>query len=710
MKNMLYVLGLLFSLTLSSQEEKDFVITDTTFTFGWKILGANWRYQKGDDLEWAQPEFDDSGWVMFTAPDLNKPDFENVLAERGEIAWFRRRIIADNTFTDALVLNIYQQGASEIYLDGKLIRQFGKVSANRDEIMYNNPVEQLLLLPLEKGKEQVLSVRYVNYRYPLPLYSNEVTYLRIGATTFTNSNSTETEKNRFLVVAKKVENNTYMALGIALLLFIIYLSFFIFFPREKINAFFAISMLFLILFQTGVMFQNSYSGPSFWIEFFSCTCIVICHLFLLYCFYKIFEEPVDRVFKILCFLGVVTIGCQILYEPTILAIAFAIIIYAATIRLCLKFWNRNRIASLLFMSSSAISLLFWSLHISNIMGFIPVSQYEFIPFFYMLIPVVLAIYLGFSFGKRSQDLRLNLERVQSLSKENESILSAQKVTLEKQVAERTEKLNRSLENLKATQSQLIQSEKMASLGELTAGIAHEIQNPLNFVNNFSEVSNELIDEMNEELDKGDLEEAKAISLDIKQNLEKITHHGKRADAIVKGMLQHSRSSSGTKEPTDINALADEYLRLAYHGLRAKDKSFNAELVTDFDETIGKIHVIPQEIGRVILNLITNAFYAVNEKKQQDEIFKPIVSVSTIKTGDYLEIKVTDNGKGIPKEVVDKIFQPFFTTKPTGQGTGLGLSMSYDIVTKGHGGELKVETEENEGTTFSVVLPIAGSAN
>ena len=267
------------------------------------------------------------------------------------------------------------------------------------------------------------------------------------------------------------------------------------------------------------------------------------------------------------------------------------------------------------------------------------------------------------------------------------------------------RLENTLSNLQTTQSQLIQAEKMASLGELTAGIAHEIQNPLNFVNNFSEVSNELIDEMNEELDKGDLEEAKAISLDIKQNLEKINHHGKRADNIVKGMLQHSRSSSGTKEPTDINALAEEYLRLAYHGLRAKDKSFNAELVTDFDNSIGSINIMPQDIGRVILNLITNAFYAVNEKKQRDTKFKPIVAVSSKKSDKHITISVSDNGDGIPEKVKEKIFQPFFTTKPTGQGTGLGLSMSYDIVTKGHGGELQVESNEGEGTTFIINLKI-----
>ena len=263
--------------------------------------------------------------------------------------------------------------------------------------------------------------------------------------------------------------------------------------------------------------------------------------------------------------------------------------------------------------------------------------------------------------------------------------------------------------LTSTQSQLIQSEKMASLGELTAGIAHEIQNPLNFVNNFSEVNAELIDELNQELDKGNFEEAIAIAKDIKENEEKIKHHGKRAEGIVKGMLQHSRSSSGLKEPTNINALADEYLRLAYHGLRAKDKSFNAKMETDFDESIGSIKVVSQDIGRVILNLITNAFYAVTEKKKastgsaDNNSYEPTVSVSTKKSDDKVLISVKDNGNGIPQKVLDKIFQPFFTTKPTGQGTGLGLSLSYDIV-KAHGGELKVETKEGEGSEFIIELP------
>lgn len=275
-----------------------------------------------------------------------------------------------------------------------------------------------------------------------------------------------------------------------------------------------------------------------------------------------------------------------------------------------------------------------------------------------------------------------------------------------EIEEQKKNVETTLSELKSTQALLIQSEKMASLGELTAGIAHEIQNPLNFVNNFSDVNKELLTEMKEEIDNGNIGEVKSIANDVIENSEKINHHGKRADAIVKGMLQHSRSSSGVKEPSDINALCDEYLRLSYHGLRAKDKSFNAAMKTDFDQSIGKINIVAQDIGRVILNLINNAFYAVNERLRQaqpDIHYEPTVSVTTKKTENHVLITVTDNGNGIPEKIKDKIFQPFFTTKPTGSGTGLGLSLAYDIV-KAHGGEIKVESKEGKFTEFIIQLP------
>jgi signal transduction histidine kinase len=284
------------------------------------------------------------------------------------------------------------------------------------------------------------------------------------------------------------------------------------------------------------------------------------------------------------------------------------------------------------------------------------------------------------------------------------LLEKERAMAKEKELEQAREIEKAYHQLKTTQSQLIHAEKMASLGELTAGIAHEIQNPLNFVNNFSEVNLELIGELKEGLEKGTLDEVKVIAEDITLNEQKINFHGKRADAIVKGMLQHSRTSTGMKEPTDINLLADEYLRLSYHGLRAKDKSFNADFKTDFDQGLPEISVIPQDIGRVLLNLINNAFYAVSEKKkQQPESYKPEVTVVTKYSGGMAEIIVKDNGNGIPAKMLEKIFQPFFTTKPTGQGTGLGLSLSYDIV-KAHGGELKVETREGEGSEFVILLP------
>jgi signal transduction histidine kinase len=321
-----------------------------------------------------------------------------------------------------------------------------------------------------------------------------------------------------------------------------------------------------------------------------------------------------------------------------------------------------------------------------------------------------------------------------VEREKRQFLEDQRIQLEKLVAERTaelthqkEELQNTLIELQSTQRQLIQSEKMASLGELTAGIAHEIQNPLNFVNNFAEVNSELFTEMKEAVKTNDGFAVEVLTKDIEQNLKMIAHHGKRADAIVKGMLQHSRISTGQKEPTDINALADEYLRLSYHGLRAKDKTFNAIYKTNFDENLGNIEVIPQDLGRVLLNLYNNAFYSVNQKKKlQGQAFDPHVRVTTKKitpfpsgthranspgihsagrgAGWWAEIIVRDNGMGIPKETIDKIYQPFFTTKPTGQGTGLGLSICYEIITKGHGGELKANTVEGEFAEFIIQLP------
>lgn len=320
-------------------------------------------------------------------------------------------------------------------------------------------------------------------------------------------------------------------------------------------------------------------------------------------------------------------------------------------------------------------------------------------------PFMLLVYISIRFKEILKETTDHAHALVKLSEEKKELLSNQNIKLEQLVSIKTSELQQSLDDLKTTQSQLIQSEKMASLGELTAGIAHEIQNPLNFVNNFSEINNELITELLAEIENANYDDVKLIANDIRTNEEKINHHGKRADAIVKGMLQHSRTSSGIKEPTNINSLADEYLRLAYHGIRAKDKTFNAIFKTEFDSTIDVVNVVPQDLGRVILNLITNAFYAVNEKKKSatHSDYEPTIIVSTKKDKNKIIISVTDNGKGIPPHIKEKIFQPFFTTKPTGEGTGLGLSLSYDII-KSHGGEISVESTTDIGTTIIVSLP------
>jgi signal transduction histidine kinase len=311
--------------------------------------------------------------------------------------------------------------------------------------------------------------------------------------------------------------------------------------------------------------------------------------------------------------------------------------------------------------------------------------------------------VGFSWilFERYQNLQKSVAQVSlDIEIERNQLIARQNEQLEERVSQRTAELV-------ATQQQLIQSEKLASLGELTAGIAHEIQNPLNFVNNFSEVSIELAAEMKEELNNDNKEDAFALADDISDNLQKIIHHGRRADAIVKNMLQHSRNNSAEKEATDLNKLADEYLRLSYHGLRAKDKSFNSELKTVLDPNLPLVTLIPQDIGRVLINLYNNAFYAVQQKQKTQEhtAYKPEVSLTTLALEDTVQITVRDNGNGIPDSIKDKILQPFFTTKPTGEGTGLGLSLSYDII-KVHGGELQINSTAGEGSAFRITLPVA----
>jgi len=677
------------------------------FVDGWISLDSGWRFKTGDNQDWSRPGFDDASWQTINVyNDFKKKP--GILPKRG-IVWFRMRIETDSTlWNKELVMRIYQTGASEVYLEGKLIHRLGVVSTNPDSARYYSPNSISLSFPVIYNTMQTLAVRYENLASPFPIYGNASnTLFEPWVSTLDNA-----ADDYFVQYYKVYNNRINTGIGAGAILCILYFSFYIFFPARKINLYFSISNLFFVLTLVFYAFYLNNHGSGIWTPAMEALSKLYL-LSLLYCIYNIFNKKTGWIYWSLVVAGMIGLLVDFFIIRS-LGDMIAILILVEILRISIRSLRNNASAAWIIFCFSAIDILYFTASLLADLGVLRIPGIDaYLPFALLIAPTGLAIYLGYAFGRTSQSLREKLTEVEQLSNEKQQILLSQNETLEREVKERTAALNQSLENVKSTQSQLIQSEKMASLGELTAGIAHEIQNPLNFVNNFSEVSNELLEELKTEKskEKNDRNEQLENELleDIAANLQKINHHGKRADAIVKGMLQHSRSSSGKKEPTDINALADEYLRLAYHGLRAKDKSFNAVLKTDYDENIGMIPIVPQDMGRVVLNLITNAFYAVNEKKKSAENYEPTVTVSTSSIespsgGRTVTIKVADNGSGISPLIVDKIFQPFFTTKPTGKGTGLGLSLAYDIV-KAHGGELKVTTREGEGSEFTMALPV-----
>jgi two-component system NtrC family sensor kinase len=671
------------------------------------LLEKGWKFHPGDNTEWSNPDLDDSKWQIVALPDYNSyiPQLKN-----RDIGWFRINLVIDSSFLKTqLAIQLTQLGASEVYLNGKLFQQFGLINSPLSFKSFN-PAYKPFLLPGNIGNKITIAIRFVSH---IP----SKTWLFTGGTTKRSPLAlTLNTWNNALTNYKTILENagiapvTYMFLVLALL----FLLLFAFFPKEKINLLFGLFCFFLV---TNSILTVQLTHGNFDINKFGLLSFIIdsngatVGILMLLIISRIVLHRIT-IYLLLLFSGMgiimflffffgpvypVQILDFILHIVTVITF-FYLSVYA--------FRQRNYLIGIVALNSGLINvililILYSTLNLNSIILLLAFA----INF------ILITFYVSINFARKSKNLEEQLVEIKNLSQENlnkelekQQILASQNENLEQQVMERTIALTRTIEELKSAQSQLIQSEKMASLGELTAGIAHEIQNPLNFVNNFSDVNTELVDELKTELSTGNTRAAIEIADNIKENEQKINHHGNRADAIVKGMLQHSRASSGQKEPTDINALADEYLRLAYHGLRAKDKSFNADFKTDLDDSIGKINIIPQDIGRVVLNLINNAFYAVDEKRRLNQNgFEPIVTVSTTKNNGRVEIKVSDNGNGIQQKVLDKIFQPFFTTKPTGQGTGLGLSLSYDIV-KAHGGEIKVETMEGSGTAFIIQLP------
>ncbi len=636
-----------------------------------------WKIQSGDNHEWAMPAFDDSKWQSGD-PAINVTDLA-ALRKTG-ICWIRLHIKTDsNIASEQLTAWVLQYTASEIYLNGALIKRYGTISSDPSKVVAIKPRVELFDLKLQPRVDNLIAVRLAYqpgifysspYFVPLPAFSM---FVNNYANALVNQRTS-------LGSEKRMQISIAISTGIFLILCIIHLIYFLFDRRQKVNLYyFFLSIAFCSVCACNTIFAE-YTIQSVYTLMMAALGLALSFtasaLFMVLTIYVLFNYKHRIAFVIM--LVTALAGLAYLFYDGVNGFIIAsngILLIGILEGIRVSIWAKKHKmkGAVVILSGLIIALLLglWSSFLDQsttlalLTGLLAIFGF----------PIGMAIYLGIQHAITNQTLRSSLSEVQTLSEQNalkeqekQQILSNQNELLEQQVTERTAELNRSLHELKSTQSQLIQSEKMASLGELTAGIAHEIQNPLNFVNNFSEVSKELLDEMKTELNNGNTEDAKEIADDVIQNLEKINHHGKRADAIVKGMLQHSQKSTGVKEQTDINALCDEYLRLSYHGLRAKDKYFNAELKTDFDESIGKINIVPQDIGRVILNLINNAFYACTErsrsavaekKKTNIDNYEPTVSISTKKTADKVEIKVSDNGNGIPQNILDKIFQPFF---------------------------------------------------
>ncbi len=670
-------------------------------------LDKGWRFKSGDSPNFAKTNFDDSQWQSVN-PAQN---FHGIPTIQNGISWFRIHLQFSPTIERDLAMLIEQNGASEVYLNGKLVKKLGTLSINPKEVKAFNPFNLPILLHLDTPSTQVLAIRYAqqpNVHYSTVFYDENYA-LKIQINKLSTAIETQQKiSNNFLI-------NFSIRVGVFIIMALLHLSFFFFYPTNKANLFFSLYAIASILAYGEQIrwFALNNIQERYISSLLSLNTTSFSYIFLLVALSYLLNQKRGLIFVSLTILAVISMPLSIMvygWGWKISIMLFSILTLEITRVVFVSIKNKQKGTWILGIGV-VLYLIFWPIFIlQNTFGlFLSLSGLPFTITIFS-IPMVTSIYLGLEFGFINKSLSQRLKENQTLTdqiivqeKEKQQILTTQNETLEKRVAERTA-------DLRATQTQLIQKEKLASLGELTAGIAHEIQNPLNFINNFSEVSVELVEELKSPLTpEGGIRDGEKMDMDLfddlTQNLQKITHHGGRASNIVKGMLEHSRTTTGEQQPTDLNALADEYLRLAYQGLRAKDKTFNCELATGFAPDLGKVNVVPQDIGRVLLNLFNNAFYAVQEKqKTAPADYQPTVSVSTRRTQTGVEIQVGDNGTGIPDAVKAKIFQPFFTTKPTGEGTGLGLSLSYDIITKGHGSTLAVESTEGAGTTFTIGLP------
>ncbi|UOQ82609.1 sensor histidine kinase [Hymenobacter sp. 5414T-23] len=688
------------------------------------LLDSGWKYQAGHNLAWARPEFDDHHW-----PTITPTHSVYQLPQLANTGWLRLHFrVAPALRQQALALRVYQYAASEIYFNGQLVRRYGKLNGPPAQVQPYWPNGEPIELTLSEQPEQVLAVHYAqwpNFRrfsdFFVPVFFQA--HLD-GLRQVVDFNQREAT----------YKTSDMLLFGLFLLLSTLHLAFFIYNPAQRANLYFTLYTLAVAtsFCCTGFLDEVQRSDVRLGLDILSYVALQTGGVLAVHALYCLFSVRRTAVYYGLWLvnglsLALLTYGHGLSWYPTV---AFMVLVSAEQLRLTVGAMQQTRRAVGIIAVGFAIALVLLVLF-----GFLarfhqPVLQMELLSvpvhtlltFPAFLSPVLaISLFLARQFALDSRLLKIKLNQVRLLSeqtltqqREKQVLLAQQNEMLEQQVQQRTAALQRTLLHLQTTQDQLVQSEKMASLGELTAGIAHEIQNPLNFVNNFADVAVELLLELKEgpvqALPAPDKEYAHELAGELAQTLEKIQTHGHRADAIVRGMLEHSRAGTGQRELTNLNALCDEYLHLAYHGLRAKDPTFSATLTTDFEHNMGVIELVPQDIGRVLLNLFNNAFYAVQMRKQQEtKEYRPEVRVKTRRTANTVEVVVRDNGTGIPASVVEKIYQPFFTTKPAGEGTGLGLSLSYDIITKIHRGTLRVDTKEGQYTKFTVSLPVGQSS-
>lgn len=683
--------------------------------------GKRWLFKAGHDPRWANPALNLSDWEEEFNPSESFRRNPG-LWEKGE-GWFRVNVQANaKNRGKSFVLVVEQFGESNWYLDG---RPFAQLKPALLDSGGSQRLVRLLPFRLNDTNRHVMAIHY-RFRKDLTVYAN---FAEPGITIQTE----EVDKAAATLIRSTDEADSFVVAGVFGVLSLLHFLFFKTNKRQLINRTLAgMSLAFgLRYLLKGWQDLPTNLTIGSLLDLGRDLGGHIGFVLLLLAVYQYLNRPLGRIFwglmallglefTYLLFVGPIPAWLDIMPELLILAeyIRVSWLGRRTRDRDQRLPWNSLvfalRVLGIAFVLAIIGGIATLALG-QGISEFVQYPQALLGPIGVLSVPVGLSLSMVRDYARTLRTLGDKLREVEMLSartlaqeQEKQQLLAQQNEQLEHQVQQRTADLNESLEELRTTQAQLVQREKLAALGELTAGIAHEIQNPLNFVNNFAEISVELAEEIREERSRDeagrDEELIDELLTDLGQNARKINEHGKRASSIVRGMLQHSRSSSGQKQTTDLNALVDEYLRLAYHGLRAKDKAFNCALETHFTPDLPQLELVPEDIGRVLVNLFNNAFYAVNQKKGQPD-FRPTVRVQTAREANRLSIRIWDNGTGIPDEVKQKVFQPFFTTKPTGEGTGLGLSLSYDIISKGHGGTLNVSTEPGAFTEFLIELPV-----